>query len=136
MATTDTAQSDPRYQRWRDFVITKDPVVLEEILDDAVIFRSPFFWNPKEGKEAAIAILTTVAGIFENFTYQRLWLQGDDWVLEFSADVQDKSLKGVDMIHWNDQGKISEFEVMIRPANALQVLGMEMGQRLAAAGLF
>ena len=36
-------------------------------------------------------------------------------VLEFSANVGDKSLKGIDMIRFNEQGKIVDFEVMIRP---------------------
>ena len=53
-------------------------------------------------------------------------------VLEFSAKVGDKSLKGIDMIRFDETGKIVDFEVMIRPFNALQALGAEMGARLAA----
>ena len=40
------------------------------------------------------------------------------------------SMRGVDLIKLNDDGKIIDFEVMIRPANALQAVGMEMGKRL------
>jgi hypothetical protein len=54
-------------------------------------------------------------------------------VLEFSAAVGDKSLKGIDMIRFDEEGKIVDFEVMIRPFNALQALGAEMGARLAAS---
>ena len=51
-------------------------------------------------------------------------------VLEFSAVVDGKQLKGIDMIRFDEQGRIVEFEVMIRPLNALQALGAEMGARL------
>jgi hypothetical protein len=51
-------------------------------------------------------------------------------VLEFSARVGDKQLKGIDMIRFDEQGRIVDFEVMIRPLNSLQALGEEMGKRL------
>jgi hypothetical protein len=54
-------------------------------------------------------------------------------VLEFSARVGDKKLKGVDLIAFDAHGKIIDFEVMVRPINSLQALGAEMGARLAVA---
>ncbi|MEX7508270.1 nuclear transport factor 2 family protein, partial [Acinetobacter baumannii] len=51
--------------------------------------------------------------------------------LEFSADVGDKSLKGIDMIRFNEQGKIVDFEVMIRPMSGLAALAEQMGIRIA-----
>lgn len=56
---------------------------------------------------------------------------GHSVVLEFSAQVNGKQLKGIDMIRFDEAGKIVEFEVMIRPLNALQALGEEMAQPLA-----
>lgn len=53
-------------------------------------------------------------------------------VLEFSAKVAGKELKGIDMIRFDEQGKIVEFEVMVRPLSGLQALGEEMGRRLGA----
>ncbi|MNP64697.1 hypothetical protein D3C76_1602140 [compost metagenome] len=53
-------------------------------------------------------------------------------ILEFSARVGEKELKGIDMIRFNEQGRIVEFEVMVRPLSGLQALGEEMGRRLGA----
>jgi hypothetical protein len=53
-------------------------------------------------------------------------------VLEFSARIGDKKLKGVDLIHFDDDGRISEFEVMVRPANALAALGAAMGAKIGS----
>lgn len=36
------------------------------------------------------------------------------------------------MIRFDDDGKIVDFEVMVRPMSGLQALGAEMGARLAA----
>jgi len=52
-------------------------------------------------------------------------------VLEFSANVSGKSLKGIDMIQFNEQGKIINFEVMVRPMSGLAALAEQMGERIA-----
>ena len=48
-----------------------------------------------------------------------------------SAKVHGKELKGIDMIQFDDDGKIVDFEVMVRPMSGLQALGDEMAKRLA-----
>jgi len=116
--------------RWHEFVETQNPAILEEILAEEVKFHSPFVWKPKDGKAAAIKILTTVATVFEDFRYVREVTDEQNFVLEFEARVGEFTLRGVDLIQIADDGKIVDFEVMIRPANALQALGMEMGRRL------
>lgn len=115
---------------WHEFVKTQDAAILEEILADDIEFHSPFVWKPKEGKRTAIVILTTVAKVFENFRYVREIYGELDFALEFEANIGELTLRGVDLIQIGADGKISDFEVMIRPANALQTLGAEMGKRL------
>ena len=78
-------------------------------------------------------MLRTVNTVFEDFQYHRSFATDDgaSVVLEFSANVSGKSLKGIDMIRFNASGKIVEFEVMVRPATGLQALGAAMGAKLA-----
>jgi len=116
--------------RWHEFVETQNAAILEEILADEVKFHSPFVWKPKDGKAAIIKILTTVATVFEEFRYIREIIDGQNCALEFEARVGELTLRGVDLIQIAENGKIVDFEVMIRPANALQALGTEMGKRL------
>jgi hypothetical protein len=104
--------------------------ILEEIMADEVKFHSPFVWKPKEGKEAAIVLLMTVAEVFQNFAYIRQLVAGNHLALEFEARVDGLNLRGIDLLELNADGKIVDFEVMIRPANGLQALGMEMAKRL------
>ena len=95
------------------------------------MFRSPFVQSPIPGRAATLLVLTTVVQIFENFRYHRTFVDGGrSVVLEFSAKVVDKELKGIDMIRFDEQGRIEEFEVMVRPASGLQALGAEMARRM------
>lgn len=120
--------------RWHEMLETRDMSILNELLADNVVFRSPVAFQPYPGKQVVFFILTNVIQVFENFTYHREFLSedGNNVVLEFSANVSDKKLKGIDMIQFNDEGQIIDFEVMIRPKSGLEALAIEMGQRIQA----
>ena len=115
---------------WHKFVETNDAAILDSLLAENVQFHSPFVWKPKDGKAITKSILTTVTQVFQDFRYVREILDGNNWALEFEAKIGELTLRGVDLIQLNEEGKIIDFEVMIRPANALQALGLEMGKRL------
>jgi len=120
--------------RWHEMLETRDMSILNELLADNVVFRSPVAFQPYPGKQVVFFILTNVVQVFENFSYHREFLSedGNNVVLEFSANVGDKKLKGIDMIQFNDEGQIIDFEVMIRPKSGLEALAIEMGQRIQA----
>ena len=119
---------------WHEMVTQRDLTRLPVILADDALFRSPMAFKPYASGAAVNLILSTVMQVFRDFQYHRQLASADGLsvVLEFSARVGDKSLKGVDLIQFSAAGKIVDFEVMIRPFNGLQALGNEMGQRLAA----
>ncbi|WP_138380259.1 nuclear transport factor 2 family protein [Luteithermobacter gelatinilyticus] len=126
---------DPRLDDWHRIIKEKDLTGLQQLLHEDVEFNSPFVWTPYQGRNITLGILSSVINVFENFTYHREWVEANDMALEFSATIGDKSLKGVDLIRWNDDGQIIHFEVMIRPGNSLMLLAQIMQKRLAAAGL-
>lgn len=119
---------------WHRMVEQGDLFDLPSILHKDVLFRSPVAHTPYPGAPVVALILNAVAQVFTEFTYDRELTTDDGLsvVLEFSAQVNGKQLKGIDMIRFDEAGKIVEFEVMIRPLNALQALADEMTQRLAA----
>lgn len=119
---------------WHEMVSLQDMGKLPSILHDSAVFRSPMAFKPYVSAAAVNLILNTVMKVFTQFEYHRTLVSDDglNVVLEFSASVGDKSLKGIDMIRFDEEGKIVDFEVMVRPFNALQALGAEMGERLAA----
>ncbi|BFN28670.1 snoaL-like domain protein [Pseudomonas sp. SCT] len=121
-------------QAWHRMIAERDLSRLPELLHPQAVFRSPMAYKPYEGAAAVNLILNTVLQVFEDFRYHRelASAEGTDVVLEFSARVGDRELKGIDLIRFDEAGKIVEFEVMIRPMSALQALGDEMKRRLAA----
>jgi hypothetical protein len=119
---------------WHDMVARKDMSDLAAIVHPQAVFRSPMAHKPYPSRDAVLLLLGTVMKVFEDFAYHRQAASADGMsvVLEFSARVGDKSLKGVDLIAFDADGMIVDFEVMIRPMSGLQALGAEMGARLAA----
>jgi hypothetical protein len=117
--------------RWHHIVFNRDLGDLQAMLAEDVTFRSPYVWRPYQGRQAAWLILANVLQVFQEFTYHREVIDGDNWALEFSAKVGDLSLKGIDLIRLNSEGQIVDFEVFVRPFNGLQALGAAMAQRLS-----
>jgi len=56
------------------------------------------------------------------------------WIvmLEFETYIGDISINGVDIIRWNEKGKIIDFKVMIRPLQAIHALQAKMSESLDA----
>ncbi|CAB5717701.1 SnoaL-like domain [Delftia tsuruhatensis] len=117
---------------WHRMVAAHDLGELATIVHPDAVFRSPMANTPYASAPALVLALNTVIQVFEDFTYHRQLASDDglDVVLEFSARVGDRNLKGIDFIRFDEQGLIREFEVMVRPMSGLQALGTEMGKRL------
>jgi 2,4-dienoyl-CoA reductase (NADPH2) len=118
---------------WHDMIESKNLGALASILHPKAVFRSPMAYTPYPSAQAVQVILSNVVQVFENFKYHRELASADGLsvVLEFSAQVNGKDLKGIDMVQFDAEGKITDFEVMVRPMSGLQALGDEMGKRLA-----
>ena len=71
--------------------------------------------------------LTGAMHVFNNsFHYVKQVIDGDHAVLEFVCDVDGISINGVDIMTFDDEGKISEFKVMVRPRKAVNLLHARM----------
>ena len=105
---------------------------LRSIIQQDAVFRSPFAFKPYEGQDALVFILTQVIETFEDFTYHREMFSENDQhaFLEFTTKIDDKTLKGIDMISFDKRGLITEFEVMIRPMSGLMALAKHMAPRM------
>jgi len=117
---------------WHHMVASRDLSNLLSIVHPDAVFRSPMANTAYTSAPALMLALSTVIQVFEDFTYHRQLATDDglNIVLEFSARVGDKQLKGIDLVRFNEAGQITEFEVMVRPLSGLQALGAEMGARL------
>ena len=96
---------------------------LAELLADDVVFRSPAVHTPQEGKELTTAYLSAAVVVLgPTLVYQRQWYAERNAVLEFEAELDGLTVHGIDMMQWNDDGKLVEFTVMVRPFKGLEKL--------------
>src|SRR5450830_1631904 len=112
------APAQATLEAWHTMLESGNMDDLDRLFADEVVFRSPVAHTPYPGRTATTLVLRTVNTVFEDFKYHRSFVTGDgaSVVLEFSANVSGKALKGIDMVRFNAEGKIVEFEVMVRPA--------------------
>jgi|TARA_B110000014_G_C19972441_1_gene503406 hypothetical protein len=118
--------------KWHEAVSTKNYQLLEEILDDTVIFYSPVTFTPQKGKAITKIYLSAAAEVFEgnSFSYVRQLIKENEALLEFELELDGVKVNGVDLITWNSSKKITEFKVFIRPLQGLNALHQKMGAML------
>ena len=125
----------PNLQRWMDYMMRgHDPAALSDQLHEAVVFKSPVVHTPQRGKAITFAYLTAAGETLgsDAFKYTRIFDCGDKAVLEFETIMDGIEVNGVDMIEWDDKGKITDFKVMVRPLKAIQTVHAAMGAMLQA----
>jgi hypothetical protein len=132
--------------KWHQHLRGELPGGIEHLLDDDVVFYSPIVFTPQRGKEITSLYLQAAAKTFSGdgerhlsdephsegqvFRYTKTVMSGDTAVLEFETTMQGKYVNGVDIITCNDEGRIVEFRVMIRPLQAVNVVHQLMASML------
>lgn len=119
---------------WRQLVADRDERGLDALLSDQVVFYSPVVHTPQVGKPITTLYLSAALRVFVNdsFRYVRKLSGERDAVLEFQVEIDGVSVNGVDMIKWDDEGRIVEFKVMIRSLKAINLIQQKMAALLQA----
>ncbi|NLU82203.1 nuclear transport factor 2 family protein [Rhodococcus sp. HNM0569] len=112
---------------FRSAVEARDTEAIEALLADDVVFTSPIAFKPYPGKAITAAILRAVLRVFEDFHYVREIGSGADHALVFEARVGDKAVEGCDFLHFDENGLIDRFTVMVRPLSGAHALAEAMG---------
>ena len=118
--------------KWHEVIESDDLKMLDKIIADDAVFSSPVVFKPMEGKKITMMYLHAAGQSFnmEKFKYTREIHDDMNSVLEFETYIDDISVNGVDMIEWNEDGKICNFKVMIRPFKAVQKVQEKMIEAL------
>lgn len=114
-------------------VRSPSPSALDALLAEDVVFHSPVVHTPQRGRALAKLYLMgafQVLAADRRFRYAREVVGERDAVLEFVTEVDGIEINGVDLIRWNEEGKIVDFKVMIRPLKAIQTVHAQMAQTL------
>lgn len=137
-------------ENWHAHLRGQFPGGLDELLHDDCVFWSPVVFAPQEGKEITKMYLGAAGQVFPGdddtseadsdeaakpsndggFRYVKQVLDGNHAVLEFETMMGDTKVNGVDIITCDDDGKIIEFKVMVRPRRAMETVHARMGAML------
>lgn len=116
------------------------PADLAAIIHEDAVFHSPVVHTPQVGRDIVVAYLAA-AGVVLNtdkFRYVREFAEGNNALLEFVTELDGTHINGVDIIQFDDDGKIRDFKVMVRPLKAInkvwEMMGAQLENAKAAAG--
>lgn len=126
----DTVRSDA----FRAAVEAEDFSEFESLFAEDASFNSPVVFRPYEGRDAIRVILDAVAQVFEDFRYIDQVEDGGAAFLMFEARVGDRQLQGVDILRFDDDDRIAELTVMVRPMSGMNALAERMRQLLEVSG--
>jgi hypothetical protein len=119
--------------RWKQVAQAQDAAGLHDLLAEEAVFHSPVVHTPQRGREVASQYLNAAFHVLfnENFRYVGEWRAERSAVLEFWTEIEGIVIDGVDIISWDEEGRIVEFKVMVRPLKAMDALRRKMAERLA-----
>ena len=128
---------------WHRWLRGDLPGGLDSLLHEDCVFLSPIVFTPQEGREITSLYLNAAAGTLSGgssesgtgsggasgeggFRYVKEVAVGNTAVLEFETTVEGKYVNGVDIITCDDNSMITEFKVMIRPLQAVNLVHEQM----------
>ncbi|MFE7097330.1 nuclear transport factor 2 family protein [Streptomyces erythrochromogenes] len=132
-------------ERFRAAVEKRDLVALEDLFTEDIRLYSPVKFRPFEGRPMVLGLFGVLLRVFEDLRYVGHFegatetsadgAQAPAAVLPFRATVDGKQIHGIDMLHFDEAGRIKEFTVMVRPQSAVHTLGQAVLTGLQADGL-
>jgi hypothetical protein len=130
-------------KKWHELVETGNKDIYDEILAEEVVFYSPVVHTPQKGKEITKIYLSAAGNVFgdskkesspkesfSNFKYTKEIIGENNACLEFENIIDGIHINGVDLITWNEDNLITEFRVLVRPLQAVNMLHKMMGEML------
>ncbi len=126
--------TDSPLARWHDYIARHDHGALWDMLDPDAVFESPVVHTPQRGRDITFKYLASADKVLggPGFRYVGEWQAPGSAILEFETVIDGISINGIDMIWWNEAGRITRFKVMVRPLKAVNLLHQKMGAMLAA----
>lgn len=111
----------------------KDVALMTETLREDVVLHSPILFRGFEGRDVVGQVLTHVAATLEDLTYIDELAAGDSVCLRFTAKVGERELEGIDFLDLDEEGRVRELTVFMRPLSAITAFNEQMKARLEAA---
>ena len=132
-------------EKWYEVIKSDNPDKYDEVLAEDCVFYSPVVYTPQRGREITKMYLMAAGGVFggedspkkilnekstSKFKYIKEIIGENSAVLEFETEIDGIYVNGIDLISWNEENKITEFKVIVRPLQAVNKLHQQMQDML------
>ena len=132
-------------EKWYEVIKSDNPDKYDEVLAEDCVFYSPVVYTPQRGREITKMYLMAAGGVFggedspkkildekspSKFKYIKEIIGESSAVLEFETEIDGIYVNGIDLISWNEENKITEFKVIVRPLQAVNKLHQQMQNML------
>ncbi|MFJ9342626.1 nuclear transport factor 2 family protein [Streptomyces sp. NPDC101733] len=131
--------------RFRAAVEKRDLAALEELFTEDVRLYSPVKFTPFEGRPMVMGLFGVLLRVFGDLRYlgrlegaAETSTDGEEApsvILPFRALAEGRQIHGIDLLQFDEEGRIKEFTVMVRPQSAVQALGAAVLAGLIEDGL-
>ena len=131
---------------WHRAMKSKDAETWDELLGEDVVFYSPVVFTPQKGKKITMMYLMAAASVFgiadldsestrdtqieSKFRYVNEIIGENSAVLEFESEIDGTYINGADLLRWDENDKLVEVKVMVRPLQAVNMLHQKMKSML------
>jgi hypothetical protein len=110
----------------------RDFGALETVLAPDITFASPLTSTVRfEGREEVIALFKTVRAALDDLEYVDAFTGDGTEALRFRARVRGEPIEGVDVLHLDEQGRVREMSVFVRPLPAAGALLAALAPQVA-----
>ena len=118
--------------KWYAFMKSHDRAALWDLLHPDAVFESPVVHTPQHGRDISFKYLPSAEKVLggPGFTYIGEWRSDAGAVLEFENEIEGIKLNGVDIVRFDQDGRITHLKVMVRPLKAINLLHRLMGEEL------
>jgi hypothetical protein len=118
-------------ERWHEIVHERDVSALATVLAPGIELGAPPYWEPLRGTALCQHLLGLILETIEGFRYHREWVDGRELALEFTGQVGELKLQGIDLITLDADGRILRLDVLMRPVNSVNALIAAIAPQMA-----
>jgi len=117
--------------RISEAVIRGEFEALAELFSPDLVLNSPitdsFHFH---GRDDVLALLEIVRASEEKLEFTDIVGGGDTWVLAFETTVRGRDMQGMDLMRFDDAGRVKEMTVFFRPLPGVAALAGALAPRL------
>jgi hypothetical protein len=110
----------------------EDPDGIAATLAEDAVLHSPVFFRGVEGRESIVQALQLVAQVLDDAEFVNEIRDQSTVLLRFKARVGEFDLEGVDLLTLDEDGKVVDLTVFMRPYSAAAAFREGMLERVAS----